>query len=271
MEKKTWETLDNVLHRKTSKSSPDAIQINDKLSTDKTEMADSFNTYFSTICATSEIDNPNNVPSHDVYLNSPTEAEFNFEQIDNMMVLHYINKLKPSHSCGHDNISSNVLKIIAMEVSPCLTLIINQVLSTGQFPKNLKTAKVIPIHKTGDKSLMKNYRPISILPVVSKIIENVMHTQLTDYFTLNKLFTLHNSAIHPHLIYGLNLLEFKHKRVTILQKKTIRILAFRPYISHSTSAFKELKIPMLKDLYTIQLYKIYYKNIHNILPPKIFT
>ena len=149
--KKTWETLDNVLLRKTSKSSPDAIQINDKLSTDKTGMADPFNTYFSTICATSEIDNPNNVPSHDVYLNNLTEAEFNFEQIDNMTVLHYINKLKPSHSCGHDNISSNVLKIIAMEVSPCLTLIINQVLSTGQFPKNLKTAKVIPIHKTGDK------------------------------------------------------------------------------------------------------------------------
>ena len=59
---------------------------------------------------------------------------------------------------------------------------------------------------------------------------------------------------------------FKHKRITILQKKAIRILAFRPYISHSTSAFKELKVPMLKDLYTIQLYKIYYKNIHNILP-----
>ena len=65
----------------------------------------------------------------------------------------------------------------------------------------------------------------------------------------------------------------KHKRITILQKKAIRILAFRPYISHSTSAFKELKIPMFKDLYTIQLYQIYYKNIHNILPvyiPKIF-
>ena len=133
--KKTWQSLDNVLHRKTSKSSPDAIQINNKLSTDKTEMADSFNTYFSTICATSEIDNPNNVPSHDVYLNNPTEAEFNFEQIDNMTVLHYINKLKPSHSCGYDNISSNVLKNIAMEVSPCLTLSINQVLSSGQFPK----------------------------------------------------------------------------------------------------------------------------------------
>ena len=54
-------------------------------------------------------------------------------------------------------------------------------------------------------------------------------------------------------LYGLNLWGFKHKRITVLQKKAIRILAFRPYISHSTSAFKELKIPMLKDLYTIQL------------------
>ena len=61
---------------------------------------------------------------------------------------------------------------------------------------------------------------------------------------------IYNSLIHPHLIYGLNLWGFKHKRITILQKKAIRILAFRPYISHSTSAFKELKIPMLKDLYT---------------------
>ena len=51
----------------------------------------------------------------------------------------------------------------------------------------------------------------------------------------------------------MNLWGFKHKRLTILQKKATRIVAFRPYISHSTSAFKELKIPMLKGLYVIQL------------------
>ena len=85
-------------------------------------MADSFNTYFSTICATSEIDNPDNVLSRDVYLNNLTDTEFNFERINNMTELHYIDKLKPSHSCGHNNISSNVLKIFAIEVSPCLTL-----------------------------------------------------------------------------------------------------------------------------------------------------
>ena len=80
------------------------------------------------------------------------------------------------------------------------------------------------------------------------------------------LRTIYNSLIHPHLIYGLNLWWFKHKRITTLQKKAVRILAFRPYISHSISAFKELKILMLEDLYKIQLYKIYYKNTNNILP-----
>ena len=90
--------------------------------------------------------------------------------------------------------------------------------------------------------------------------------KLKSIFPQHILRLIYNSLIHSHLIYGLNLWGFKHKRITILQKKTIRILPFRPYISHSTSAFKELKVPMLKDLYIIQLYRIYYKNIHNILP-----
>ena len=59
---------------------------------------------------------------------------------------------------------------------------------------------------------------------------------------------------------GLNINE-----LPLYKKKTVRILAFRPFISHSISAFKELKILMLEDLYKIQLYKIYYKNTNNIL------
>ena len=73
--------------------------------------------------------------------------------------------------------------------------------------------------------------------------------ELKRIFPQHLLRLIYNFLIHPHLIlYGLNIWGFKHKRITTLQKKAIRILAFRPYISHSTSAFKELKIPMLKDL-----------------------
>ena len=64
-----------------------------------------------------------------------------------MTVIHHINKLTLSHSCGQDHISGKVLKIFASEVSPCLTLVINHVMSADKFPRSLKTAKVIPIHK----------------------------------------------------------------------------------------------------------------------------
>ena len=90
--------------------------------------------------------------------------------------------------------------------------------------------------------------------------------KLKRIFPRHILRLIYNSLIHPHLLYGLSLWGFKQKRITVLQKKAVRIIAFRPYISHSTSAFKELQILMLKDLYYIQLYKIYYKNVNNLLP-----
>ena len=83
----------------------------------------------------------------------------------------------------------------------------------------MKTAKVIPIHKTGEKSLMKNYRPISILPVVSKIIENVMHTQLTDYFPLNKLFTSQQYGYRANRSTELAVLELMDTNLDNMNRK----------------------------------------------------
>ena len=119
--RKTWRTMDNLLHRKASKSTPDAIIIEDKLSTDKGKIADAFNKYFATVCVTDENVNQN-LPLYDEYLNNPTDASFTFEQVENAAVLQFINKLKPSHSYGCNKISSNIFKITAKEVSPCITL-----------------------------------------------------------------------------------------------------------------------------------------------------
>ena len=67
-------------------------------------------------------------------------------------------------------------------------------------------------------------------------------------------------------VYGLYLWGLNCKRLKILQKKAVRILAFKPYISHSTPIFKDMKILQLEDLYTMQLYQFYYKNTNNLLP-----
>ena len=127
-------------------------------------------------------------------------------------------------------------------------------------------------------SLITGYRKTAIPKTTQQSIFETGQLFYIKYMTtsfeplaLNKsphqiLRTLYNSLIHLHLIYGLYIWGFSPKRLTVLQKKVVRILARRPYISHTTSIFKDLKILKLKDQYSIQLYKLYHKNTNNLLP-----
>ena len=87
-----------------------------------------------------------------------------------------IQNLPSKNSCGVDGISSKLIKIIEPAIIKPLTLLINQVLNTGIFPDELKIAKVIPLFKKDDPKLLKNYRPISLLPTISKVRENHLHS-----------------------------------------------------------------------------------------------
>ena len=91
-------------------------------------------------------------------------------------------------------------------------------------------------------------------------------SKLKHIFPHNILRTIYNSLIHPHLIYGLYLWGFSPKRLIILQKKAVRTISLSRYLSHSTPLFKNLKILKIDDQYSIQLYKLYYKNTNNLLP-----
>ena len=86
-----------------------------------------------------------------------------------------------------DKIPSKLLKDCASEISSPLTHIINLSLKTSTVPSDWKIAKVIPLFKSGSANDVDNYRPISILPVISKIQEKLVHHQLMDYLEKNKL------------------------------------------------------------------------------------
>ena len=98
-----------------------------------------------------------------------------------------IMKLANKNSCGFDGISTNLLKIIEPAITKPLTILTNQVLCTGMFPDKLKNAKVIPIHKNGDATVFNNYRPISLLPAISKVLEKRIYDQLSCYLNDSKL------------------------------------------------------------------------------------
>ena len=90
-----------------------------------------------------------------------------FSQISEDAVMEVLNNLKQKLSCGHDGISSRLLKASKNVIYKPLTLIINQTLTSGIFPDTLNIGKIIPLFKKGDKTLLENYRPIYILPAIS--------------------------------------------------------------------------------------------------------
>ena len=109
--------------------------------------------------------------------------DFTFELITEETTMTILNNLKPKPSCGYDGISTKLLKTCKLEICKSVILIINQTLSTVIFPDSLKVAKVIPLYEKGDKALFDHYRPISILPSISKIFERIIFNQINDHFT----------------------------------------------------------------------------------------
>ncbi len=99
-----------------------------------------------------------------------------------------IDKLSPKTSFGFDGISNKLVKTAKDVLIRPLVIIINQMLNTAVFPDKLKIAKICPIHKKDYDTLFTNYRPISLLPAISKIFKKVVFKQLYEFFQANKLF-----------------------------------------------------------------------------------
>ena len=94
-------------------------------------------------------------------------------------------KLKNKSSHGHDGISTKLLKeSISIIINP-ITHIINRSFDTGIVPHDMKMAKVVPIYKASDRSQLKNYRPVSLLPAFSKLLERLMYNKLMSYLTFS--------------------------------------------------------------------------------------
>ena len=95
--------------------------------------------------------------------------------------------LKINKSTGHDAISYNVVSKSFGELCAPLKHIFDLSFENGIFPDSLKIAKVTPVYKSGDNSSLSNYRPISVLPCFSKILERIMYRRLYSYLQENKI------------------------------------------------------------------------------------
>lgn len=219
--KQTWQTIRSLINSPKKTQIPSTcFRVNDKLITDPKQIAEELNTYFVNIgqSISTKIQAPNN-QTFKTHLKGHFPDTFSFRPILPDDLKDITKRMKPKFSQGHDNISSKLIIDSINETALPLSHIINLSLSTGIVPTHMKTAKVIPIFKTGDSESFNNYRPISLLPAFSKILEKVVYSQTMSF--LNKFNILYNlqfgfrkkhSTFHPILHFLKNVTESNDSR-----------------------------------------------------------
>jgi len=98
----------------------------------------------------------------------------------------------------YDNVSLDLFKDCIYLIFCPLTHLINLSIISGVVPDQLKIARVIPLFKSGDKSTFTNYRPVSVLPVFSKILERVIYNRLLDYLNKYKILSDNQFGFRKH-------------------------------------------------------------------------
>ena len=115
------------------------------------------------------------------YLMKEHSCSFSLSAVHPDVVEKIISALSNSSPFGLDNINTFAIKLIKKEIVPALTHIINLSISSREFPLYWKRSKIIPLHKNENLLNPKNYRPVAIVPIFSKILERVIFNQLVKY------------------------------------------------------------------------------------------
>lgn len=125
---------------------------------------------------------------------SPVDNKFNFRSFTVAEVHKALTKLDPKKSAGPDNIAVCFLKLAADFIAEPLTYIYNLTLTSNKIPKSWKMAYVLPLLKGGEPSSLNNYRPISNLSPLAKILEHMVSDQLKEFLCLNEILSCYQSG-----------------------------------------------------------------------------
>lgn len=179
--KKTWQIIKEVIgNKKTVSSFPKRLISNGEEITDAKTIAEIFNKFFVNVGPKLASAIPNTQRKFDAYINRNQE-NMKQETLTDKELTDAFLSLKINKSPGYDDISSNVVKNCQDQLFEPLKHIFSISLKEGIFPQQLKIARVSPIFKTGDDSLLTNFRPISVLPCFSKLLERIMYNRLYKF------------------------------------------------------------------------------------------
>ena len=186
--RETWKEINYIIGKGKKQSSQCKFRDDSgNVITDPQNIADQFNNFFVNVGPKLASDIQNSGKNYHEYLHERVPSSMFMNPIDEMEMVKIINKLKPNKSAGHDNIGNFIIKKVACEIVNPLTNIFNLSLSTGIVPKETKRAKVVPIYKKSDPDVFSNYRPVSLLPCFSKILERLVYERCISYIENHKI------------------------------------------------------------------------------------
>ena len=259
--KNTWKLINEATGRKIKKqdlpnyfkkiisykdsTSNEVKSIEIKIENQKT-IADEFNQYFANIglnlSSKIQYKGVKNIAS---FMKKTISSQFEFETVTNQNVLDCIGTLEPKNSCSYDGMSPKELIQIAPIIHPILRLIINQSLITGIFPTKFKIAVITPLYKgkNADVHAFGNYRPISLLPTLSKIIEKIVHAQLYKYMSENNHFIASQYGFRRNHSTEYAAMEFVDKTMNAIDKQQVPLAILMDF----SKAFDTLDHKILLD------------------------
>ena len=152
------------------------------------------------------------------------ENSLKFNSVTPNNVCKQIQSLCSAKATGSDKISARLLKTAAPQISDSLCYVINLSLKSGAVPKEWNHARVIPLYKDGKCDEASNYRPIAVLPIISKIMERIVHDQLYKFIEENNILNKWQSGFRPGYstetamtyVTDLLLTEMDSKKLTVV-------------------------------------------------------
>ena len=189
---KQWSIINELLEKGRRKQNfiNKLMNKNNKIIEKSSEISNTLNDYFINMGPNLNAKIDNCQKSQHNHMASKTNSFF-FQPIVPMEVFREISRLNAKKSPGPENIPIKFYKTANEEISNFLSILCNKSVKTGYFPYSLKLAKVIPVHKSGKHSLLNNYRPISLLSPISKILESLISKRLTKYLEDSNIISVH--------------------------------------------------------------------------------
>ena len=171
-----WSIL-KTFHNDKKISQIPPLLVDDKFVTDMKIKADIFNKFFAEQCT--PLKNDSKLPSNQIYLTQSRLVSLNFNEDEILKIIRSLNSHK-AHD--YDDISIRMIKICDKSLLKPLIILFKNSTKSSHYPDIWKRSNIIPVHKKNDKQLVKNYRPISLLPIFGKIFEKIIFNKIYYLF-----------------------------------------------------------------------------------------